>query len=413
MRWKNESLLNLSFNIARRYLFAKKTTNAINIITGISVLGISIGTAALVLVLSVFNGFEDLITSLFGHFNPDVKVTIAKGKFFEPDSSKIARIESLDGVAVVSKTVEEVAFFEYRKNQDFGILKGVDEAFKEVTGIDSTVFEGAYRLKNGDQNMLVIGGGMRNKLAVNVGDEFEFMQVYMAKRKKARGLDQQFRKRYAYPVGSFKIQQDFDYQYILSSLEFAQDLLGFDTEIGALEIKLNPSADPAQTIAQIKEIMGPDFLVKDRFEQNEAFLKLMNVEKWMFFALFAFMLILVAFNLIGALWMIVLEKKKDIAILKSMGATDQLVRRIFLNEGLIICFLGMGTGFLLAIGLYLLQVYYGFIAVPDGFVVNAYPVSMRFGDFLWVGLTVFIIGLLAALPPAWRAQRIPAMIREE
>ncbi|MDF1866080.1 MAG: ABC transporter permease [Saprospiraceae bacterium] len=405
--------MNLPLKIARRYLFAKKSTNAINIITGISVFGIAIGTAALILVLSVFNGFEDLITALFSNFNPEVKVELVKGKSFEPDSSKIAQIKNLEGVAVLSKSIEEVAFFEYRKNQDFGILKGVDDNFTKVTGIDSTVFEGKYQLTKGNQNMLVLGGGMRNKLAVNVGDQFELMKVYIAKRKKARAIDQQFRKRYAYPAGSFKIQQDFDYQYILGSLAFAQDLLGYKNEIGALEIKLNPKIEKKTTIAQIKNIMGEDFTVKDRFEQDEAFLKLMNVEKWMFYALFSFMLVLVAFNMIGALWMIVLEKKKDIAILKSMGATDKIIRNIFLNEGMIICLFGMTIGFIIALLFYLIQTSYGIITIPDGFVVTAYPISMRFPDFINVSLTVISIGMLAALAPAFKAQRIPAMIREE
>ncbi len=405
--------MNLPLRIARRYLFAKKSTNAINVITGISVFGIAIGTAALILVLSVFNGFEDLITTLFGNFNPDVKVEALKGKSFEIDSAKIASIEALKGVEALSKTVEEVAFFEYRKNQDFGILKGVDDNFTKVTKIDSTIFEGEYRLKRGEKNYLVLGGGMRNKLAVNVGDQFELMKVYMAKRRRARGLDQQFKKRYAYPVGTFRIQQDFDYKYILASLKFTQDLLGYKNQIGALEIKLNPDFDKERTISDIQSIVGEDFSVKDRFQQDEAFLKLMNVEKWMFYALFAFMLVLVAFNMIGALWMIVLEKKKDIAILKSMGATDKMVRSIFLNEGLLLCLLGMGIGFILATIFFIIQATFGIITIPDGFVVTAYPISLRFVDFINVSVTVITIGFLASLAPAYKAQTIPAMIQEQ
>lgn len=405
--------MNLPLRIARRYLFAKKSTNAINIITGISVFGIAIGTAALILVLSVFNGFEDLITMLFGNFNPDVKVEVVKGKSFEYDSTKVAQIEALEGVVAVSKTVEEVAFFEYRKNQDFGILKGVDDNFTKVTRIDSTIFEGEYRLKRGNKNLVVLGGGMRNKLAVNIGDQFELLKVYMAKRKQARGLDQQFKKRYASPVGTFKIQQDFDYKYILGSLEFAQDLLGYRSQIGALEIKLNDEIDAQSTISQIAKIMGEGFTIKDRFQQDEAFLKLMNVEKWMFYTLFSFMLVLVAFNMVGALWMIVLEKKKDIAILKSMGATDKMVRSIFLNEGLLLCLFGLVLGFVLAMIFFIIQATYGIITIPDGFVVTAYPISLRFFDFVNVSLTVIAIGFVASLAPAAKAQKIPAMIREE
>lgn len=404
--------MNLPLKIARRYLFAKKSTNAINVITSISVFGISIGAAALVLVLSVFNGFEELITGLFSDFNPDIKVSLIKGKSFKPDSVKVAQIQNLEGVIAVSQTIEEVAFFEYHNNQDFGKLKGVDQFYTEVNGLDSTIIEGSFALKDGNRNLLIVGGGMRNKLGVNVGDHFESMKVYMAKRKKV-SFGQQFKKRFAYPVGTFKIQQDFDQQYIIASLDFVQDLLGHNKEIGALEIKLNTAVDPTNTAAQIKEIVGEDFSVKNRYEQDEAFLKIMNLEKWMSFAILSLTLVLIAFNMIGSLWMIVLEKKKDIAILKSMGTTDNAVRNIFLYEGAILSFLGLLTGFIVAIGLYAIQKTYGVIGIPDGFVVNAYPVSIRFFDFFAVMIVVLSIGLIASIPPALRAKRIPALIREE
>jgi len=404
----------LPLRIAARYLVAKKTTNAINIITGISVLGIAIGTAALVLVLSVFNGFEDLIAGLFSKFNPDVKVAPVRGKTFEPDSATLQRLLQLDEVLHLSQTLEEVAFFEYRESQDFGILKGVDSNFARVTGIDSTVVEGVYKLREGRRYLAVLGAGMRNKLTVNTGDVFEPLKVFMAKRTASAGLGSQpFRKRFCYPVGTFKIQQDFDNQYVLADLEFARDLLGYDREISALEIKLAPGADVPAAVAAIQAVVGPDFSVKDRYRQEEAFLKLMNIEKWMSFAILSLMLVLVAFNMIGSLWMIVLEKKKDIAILKSMGADDRLVRRIFLGEGLLLVGAGLLLGFLFAVVLYAIQKTYGIVPIPEGFVVDAYPISMRPIDFLAVTAVVLAIGLLAALPPALRAQRVPPIIREE
>ena len=189
--------MNLPLKIARRYLFAKKSTNAINIITGISVMGIAIGTAALVLVLSVFNGFEDLILGLFSKFNPDVKVTVTVGKTFVPDSVKLAELKTLPGVEIVSESLEEVAFFQYRESEDFGILKGVDDQYHQVTGIDSTIFEGLYRFREGERNLAVVGGGMRNKLQVNIDDPFELLQVFMAKRESAGDMGQQFKKRFA------------------------------------------------------------------------------------------------------------------------------------------------------------------------------------------------------------------------
>lgn len=404
--------MNLALLIARRYLFSKKSVNAINIISGIAVFGLSIGTAALVLVLSVFNGFEDLITGLFSNFNPDVKIEVIKGKTFVPDSTKIAQIKSLDGVLYVSETLEEVAIFEYKGNQDYGILKGVDADFEKVTEIDSTLREGVYRFQEGEQELAVLGVGMRNKLSVNVNDVFSSITVYMAKRKKVGPMSEPFRKRFVYPVGTFNIQQDFDSQYVLCSIDFIRGLLKYKKEVSALEIKLNKAVDETQTLEAIETIMGDDFIVKNRYRQDEAFLKLMNIEKWMSFAILSLTLLLVAFNMVGCLWMIVLEKQKDIAILKSMGASNTLVRNIFLGEGLLLSLLGICSGFLLAILLYIAQKNLGLVPIPEGFVIDSYPISMRIGDFIVVGVTVIFIGLLASIPPAIRAQRVDALIRE-
>ncbi|MEM1318780.1 MAG: FtsX-like permease family protein [Bacteroidota bacterium] len=404
--------MNLPLKIARRYLFARKSTNAINIISGISVFGISVGTAALILVLSVFNGFEDLITGLFSSFNPDVKISPLKGKTFSPDSTQLAQLRNLDGVDYVSQTLEEVAFFEYKNSKDFGILKGVDENFSKVTGIDSTIREGSYQLRRGDQELLILGVGMRNKLAVNIDEFVNSLSVYMAKRKSSN-FGNPFRKRLAYPTGTFVIQQDFDNQYILSSLKFAQELMGYRDQVSNLELRLNPAANSAATVEQIRQIMGDDFIVKDRYQQDEAFLKLMNIEKWMSFAILSLTLVLVAFNMIGSLWMIVLDKRQDISILKSMGANNRQIRNIFLNEGLLLCLLGLFSGFALAILFFIVQKAFGIVPIPAGFVVNAYPISMRLPDFIVVALTVVGIGLIASWPPALRAARIPALMREE
>jgi lipoprotein-releasing system permease protein len=316
-------------------------------------------------------------------------------------------------VAFVSQSLEEVAFFEYRQSQDFGIVKGVDSLYRRVTGIDSTLFEGEFRLEDGNRHLAILGGGMRNKLSVNLDDPFEVLKIYMTKRETAGALDQQFVKRLAYPAGVFKIQQDFDNQYVLVSLDFARELLGAAREVSALEISFRPDANPAETIAAIRRTMGEGFLVKDRHQQDEAFFKLMNLEKWMSFAILSLTLVLVAFNMIGSLWMIVLEKKSDISILKSMGATDTSIRNIFLHEGLLLCLLGLGAGFLVAILLYFSQKAFGIVPIPEGFVVDAYPISMRLPDLLAVMSVVLVIGLVASVPAALRAKRIPALIREE
>ena len=406
--------MSLPLTFARRYLFAKKSTNAINVITGISVFGVTIGTAALILVMSVFNGFEDLVTDLLSHFNPDVKVLPVRGKVFAADSTKIARLRGLPGVAAVSETLEEIAFFEYRESQDFGILKGVDNYYDRVTKIDSVIVEGQYGYRENGRNLLLLGGGMRNKLVVDAGDRFTPLKVYMAKRDRVATLEKPFRERLAYPGGTFRFQQEYDSEYVLSSLEFARALLDYqNNELSQLEIRLAAGADLDATKVEIAAVMGPDFRVADRYEQEAAFLKLMNLEKWIGFAVLCLTLLLVAFNVVGSLWMIVLEKRKDIAILKSLGAYDTTVRNIFLGQGLLLCFLGMVVGFAVAILLYAAQKQFGLVPVPPGFAVDAYPISMRGWDFVWVTLAVSIIALLASLLPARRAAEIAPMVREE
>ena len=406
--------MNFSLLIARRYLFAKRSTNAINIITGISVFGIAIGTAALLLVLSVFNGFEDLLSGLFGHFNPQIKVTPAKGKTFAPDSLTLSRLRGLPGILLVSETLEEIAFFEYEGSQDFGVLKGVDELFARVNDIDSTVREGKYQLEIDDRNCAVMGAGMRNKLSINVESATQALAIYMPTDEPAGVLDKPFKTRYLYPAGTFAIQQDFDNQYVLTNLAFMREILDAPAgTVSALEIKCTQGASVRNVKNQVREVLGDGFTVKDSYEQNEAFFKVMQLEKWMGFAITSLMLILMAFNTIGALWMIVLDKQKDISVLKSMGATDRTVHRIFLLEGLLLTLLGMGIGLLLAVGLYTIQKTYGIITIPQGFLVESYPIAMRATDFLPVIATVIGIGLLAALPPAQRAVRVPAFLREE
>jgi len=227
-------------------------------------------------------------------------------------------------------------------------------------------------------------------------------------------LDKPFKTRFVYPVGTFAIQQDFDNQYILTNIGFMRELMDVPSgTVSSLEIKCKSKAQVAAVKTQIRDILGEGFTVKDEYEQNEAFFKVMQLEKWMGFAITSLMLVMMAFNTIGALWMIVLDKQKDISILKSMGATDRTVHRIFLLEGMLLTLLGMGIGLVLAVGLYFAQKTWGLISIPQGFLMESYPIAMRAGDFIPVVLTVIGIGLLAALPPAQRAVRVPAFLREE
>ena len=401
--------MNLPIKFARRYLFAKRSTNAINIISGITVLGLAIGTAALIIVLSVFNGLGDLIKSMSSSFTPDVKIAAVRGKVFVPDEDKLLKINALSGVVYISKTLEEIALFEYRKNNTFGTIKGVDNNFHKVTGVDSTL-QGEYLLNNEAANFAILGRGMRNKLAVSIDSPTDnILKVYMAKRNRSA---KPFRERLAVPRGVFNIQPEYDNKYVLSSLDFARSLMNYKEEVSFLELKLNPAIDHEETLAQIKTILGPDFSVKDRYQQDESFNKVMNVEKFITASVTGLILMLFSFNMVGALWMVVMDKKKDISILKAMGASDKLIRNIFLNEGILLTLVGMGTGFALALFLYFIQKQFGVVPSP-GFIVDAYPIEIRFWDFVWVSLTVFIVGLVASIGPSLKAASIPAIVRED
>lgn len=407
--------MNLPLKIARRYLFAKRSTNAINIITGIAVFGVAVGTAALILILSVFNGFEDLFLSLYNNFNPDVTITPAKGKTFEPDSVALLRLEQLDGVEVVAQVLEEKALFEFQDNQHIGLLRGVDDQYHLVTGIDSTVREGDYQIHLSDQPTAIIGLGIRNKLGIDVEDPFATLGVYMPKRKKTGLFDSRpFKSRTVVPTGTFLVQQDFENQYVISSIDMVRELLTLSpTACSSLEVKLFPGFDHESTYEAIREIFGTDFIIKDRYEQEASFLRLMRIEKWLSFAIVGLMMLLISFNLIGALWMIVIEKQKDIAILQSMGMTASNVQNLFLLVGVLMCGFGVLCGFTLATVIYMLQTTIGIISLPGGMLIDAYPVSLRWFDFPIVAATVLAIGFLAALLPARRATRVPAIVREE
>jgi lipoprotein-releasing system permease protein len=389
--------------------------NAVHVISRISVLGITVGTTALILVLSVFNGFEVLIIDLFDSFNPDIKITATKGKVFIPDSSQVAELHRLEEVDYVSETLEEVAFFEYEGSQDFGVVKGVDAAFEHVSNVDSNIIRGMYALRKGETNYAVLGMGMEYKLAVNVENRLNSLNIYMPKRKRTATLQNAFKKRFAYPIGTFAIQQEFDDQFILVDLEFARDLLSYKNEVSALELKLKPKANTEQAVQKIQAIMGEDFRVRDRYRQNEAFFKLMNMEKWIGFAVLSFTLLLVSFNMVGALWMLVLDKKKDIAILKSMGTVEKDIQQIFIYKGVLLALLGGLSGMYIALIFYFFQTQADLIRLSGSanLLVDTYPIGLKWLDFVLVFLTVVAIGVLASWLPAWRAKRINPLIREE
>jgi len=398
--------MNLPFKIALRYLVAKKSTQVIQLITGISVLGLTVGTAALVLVLSVFNGFEDLIMGMYVKFNPDIKITPISGKFFQPDESLFYKISKTQGIEAISGTLEEIAFFTYQEKQDFGMIKGVDTLFSAVSNIDSCIKEGIYLPDHSLSFNALIGLGIRNKLGINLEDPFASLTVYMPKNKENSPFENPFRSRNLQPIGTFMIQQEYDNQYIITNLNVARELIGSPDILSAWEVKVVNNYPVKQVVSDLQSILKDHFNVKDYYAQEEGFIRLMRLEKWLSFAIVGFMLLLVAFNLIGALWMIVLDKKRDVSILKSIGSTDLDIRNLFLFEGLFLTGIGLISGVLLALFIFFLQKTFHLVTIPGSFVVDSYPISLRWKDFIVVGITVFLIGLLASLPAALRAMRI-------
>jgi len=398
--------LNISAKLATRYIFGKKSSNVINIISAIAVFGIAVGTAALILVLSVFNGFEDLISGLFQKFNPDVKITPKEGKTFQQDSILVARLHRISGVDKISATLEELALFEYKNSQTFGVVKGVDNNYKNVTSITSSIIEGAYDLSLKSPPPIILGAGLAQRLAVDVEDKLSLLRVYTPKRGPRSMLEAPFSTKFMNTVGIFAIQQEFDQEYTITSLQFAIELFEYTSEISALEIRLDSTKNLKHIEQQIQGVVGDKYVVKDRFRQDESFLKLMNIEKWMSYAIVCLTLLLVSFNMIGALWMIVLDKRQDIAILKALGLHDKGIRMVFINSGMLLSTLGLALGFIMAIILYILQKTIGIVTIPEGFVVSTYPVALRLQDFIVVGTTVLFIGFLASIPSARKAATI-------
>jgi lipoprotein-releasing system permease protein len=266
--------------------------------------------------------------------------------------------------------------------------------------------EGIYLPNRSLSFNAIIGLGIRNKLGINLEDPFASLTIYMPKNKESSPLENPFRSRNLRPVGTFMIQQEYDNQYIITTLPVARELIGNPDILSAWEIKVSDGYAVKKVIADIKNIVKSSFLVKDYYAQEEAFIRLMRLEKWLSFAIVGFMLLLVAFNMIGALWMIVLDKKRDVSILKSIGSTNLDVRNLFLYEGLLLTGLGLISGVLLALFVFFLQKTFHLITIPGSFVVDSYPISLRWEDFIIVSITVFFIGLMASLPAAIRAMRI-------
>ncbi len=396
--------MKLPLFIAKRYFLSKKSQRAINIISLISVLGVMIGTGALIIVLSVFNGFEKLVVSLYNSFDPDIKVTLNEGKTFDANSVSPESLKKINGVKYVSQVLEENALVKYREKQYIVTIKGVSEEFQQASGLDSMITDGQFLLQKGDTDYAVVGGAIAYNLKMNISDFLSQLEIY-APRRNASSLtnpEEAFNSRFILPAGIFAVQQEFDSKYIIVPLRFAKDLLESETRLSSLEIALQPGADADATERQIKKTLGEKFNVSGRYRQHELIYKIMKSEKWAVFLILAFILLIATFNVIGSLTMLIIEKQKDISILHSMGADAGLLRKIFLTEGLFITLIGALIGLVTGGIICFLQQHFGLIKLNGNgsFVVDAYPVHMQALDFIYVFITVFAIGLLASWYPA-------------
>lgn len=393
--------MNFPFYIATRYLFSKKSRNVINIISGVSVTGIAVGTMALVVVMSAFNGLEALVESLYSSFDPEIKITAKAGKTFHLDDFSEHEVKQIEGVKYYCKAIEEAVYLEYRKRDCIAKIKGVDEEFVKMTHIDSAVVEGKMMLKRNGFDYGVMGYGISYLLSVFVEDAVDPIMVYAAKRSSAfSATDPQsaFTKKPIIPAGVFSINQDFDATYMLVPFDFAEELLGYSNEVNSIEIGISDHTKLDLIKAQIKNVIGEKYDVKTRYELNELIFKTNKTEKWITYMILTFILIIATFNVIGSLVMLILDKKRDISILKSMGASEAAIRRIFLLEGMMITTLGGAIGLLVGFLLVIGQQLFGFVSL-EAIIVEYYPVKLVFTDFILVMITVLIIGFVASWIP--------------
>lgn len=405
-----------AFKIAWRYFRGKKSAQAINIISWISIGAIAVSSAAMIVLFSVFNGLENTVKDMYNAFNPEIKVTAVKGKFFNIPEAQKQAIAGIPGIAAASYSLEDMVLLAGDEEQKVAKLKGVDDAWFQVSHLDSFMTDGEASWKsNTGYTPAIMGLGVSIAMGIDVKNAFSGLKIYYPRHGAAitENPEEALNSIVVKPEGNFRIQDEFDGQYVLVPLAAARYLMGIGDQVSSLEISLKRGGDEAGVRKKLQEILGDGVTIANRFEQNKTFFMIMKSEKWAVYAILLMVLLIASFNMIGSLSMVVLEKKKDIAILKSMGARKSMIRALFLMEGGLLavfgCTLGMLTGLLLCIG----QHYYGWISLPDGFIIDAYPVLLQVQDFVLVAVTALAVGLLAAWHPAVKAAKQAVYVREE
>jgi lipoprotein-releasing system permease protein len=393
----------LSLYISKRYLFAKKSRNAINVISSVSVAGVAVGTMALIIILSVFNGLETMVSAIFNKFDPDLKITAAEGKTFIPDTARLKLLANVEGLSCYSLTIEENALLKYGERQFIATIKGVDENYAMVTNIDSSMYEGEFVLSNDKgRNFAIPGIGVAQILGLRI-NFVEPLNIIVPRRTGSINItadENPLKKIYIFPSGIFEVEKEYDSKYVYVPIEVARELTENEKGVTSLEIKFSEKADAEKVQRKITSIFGKGFIVQNRYEQQEIFFKVMKSERLAIFFILTLILIIASFNIIGSLTMLIIEKERDIEILKSLGADNNLIKNIFIFEGWLISIIGAIAGIILGFIICWLQQNYGLVKLQSAsLMMNAYPIEMKLKDFIVVPVTVLLIGYWAAWYP--------------
>jgi len=391
--------LRVAFYIAKRYLFAKKSKNVVHFVSLASMIGVAVGTAALVLVLSVFNGFEQLILSLYNSFDPPIKVSVLEGKVSDFEEAKAYLNEHN---ILYSEVLEEKVLLRYQEKEYIATLKGVDDNFKLINSVDSMLIAGEYMDVYESKNTAIVGQGVAYYLSMRIGNAFDQLQVYVPDREKNNLLrpEESFIQKSIVPVGVFNIQADFDAEYVIAPISFIREILNREGQSSSLEIRCSDS-EIENVQADLQKVLGSQFTVKSRFEQHAFLYKILSSEKLAVFLILTFILIIATFNIIGSLTMLLIEKKKDIELLSNLGASRALIKNIFFYEGLLTTALGAIIGLVFGLAIAYVQIYFGVVKMGNGsFVVDSYPVVVEAIDVLVVLAVVMGIGSIASIIPS-------------
>ncbi|UIR55823.1 FtsX-like permease family protein [Sphingobacterium sp. SRCM116780] len=391
--------MNLPFLFAKRYLFSKKTVNAINIISGISVIGVLVSSAALIILLSSFNGMENIIISMYSQFAPELKIEPRTGKLFDANIPSIQKLKKDANVLNYTEILQEKILLQYDNKQYIGTIKGIEANSIDHKAKDSLLISGEYTLMKDNVSYAVIGAGVQANLGISVQNALNQIDVYSPRKgvKNSANPADEFNIRSIQPAGVLKYQQDFD-NLIITPITFAREALGEYNRVSAIEFYVKDKSQIQKLKNDLQTQLGENFVVKDREEQNPTLYKNVRVERWAVYFILTLISIIALFNIVGSLTMLVLDKKEDMNILKNLGANSSLVQKIFFYEGLMISILGCSTGLIIGYLFCFLQINYGLIKVEEGanMLIDSYPVALRFSDFVIVFFTISIIsGLIS------------------